>query len=53
MALQSFSGIYWRFSWGFREFVTVDNGKSVKDGLSIPLQPMVGLAQQRRIDVVQ
>src|ERR1019366_4115150 len=34
MALQSFSEIYWRFSWGFREFVTVGGRKGVKDGLS-------------------
>src|ERR1019366_4344414 len=33
MALQSFSEIYWRFSWGFREFVTVGGRKGVKDGL--------------------
>jgi hypothetical protein len=35
MALQSFSQIYWRFSWGFREFVTVSGGESVKDGLDV------------------
>src|ERR1019366_9368578 len=28
-----FFEIYWRFSWGFREFVTVGGGKSVKDGV--------------------
>jgi hypothetical protein len=34
MALQSFSGTYWRVSGGLGEFVTVSGGKSVKDGVN-------------------
>jgi hypothetical protein len=35
MALQNFSRIYWWISAEFQEFVTVNRGNGVKDGLNL------------------